>query len=56
AKLYYLRDRVGKKTRVKELLGEKARRERERDVSNKEAQATAASERATTKPATATEE
>ncbi|MFT7671529.1 MAG: large subunit ribosomal protein L19, partial [Planctomycetota bacterium] len=42
AKLYYLRDRVGKKTRVKELLGEKARRERERDVSNKEAQATAA--------------
>jgi large subunit ribosomal protein L19 len=32
AKLYYLRDRVGKKTRVKELLGEKARRERERDA------------------------
>ena len=29
AKLYYLRDRVGKKTRVKELLGEKVRRERE---------------------------
>jgi large subunit ribosomal protein L19 len=25
AKLYYLRDRVGKKTRLKELLGEKAR-------------------------------
>ncbi len=32
AKLYYLRDRVGKKTRVKELLGEKARRHRERDA------------------------
>jgi len=31
AKLYYLRDRVGKKTRVRELLGEKARRERQRD-------------------------
>jgi large subunit ribosomal protein L19 len=29
AKLFYLRDRVGKKTRVKELLGEKVRRERE---------------------------
>ncbi len=27
AKLYYLRDRVGKRTRVKELLGEKVRRE-----------------------------
>ncbi len=27
AKLYYLRDRVGKQTRVGELLGEKARRE-----------------------------
>lgn len=30
AKLYFLRDRVGKRTRVKELLGDKARRERER--------------------------
>jgi large subunit ribosomal protein L19 len=29
AKLYFLRDRVGKQTRVKELLGEKARKERE---------------------------
>jgi len=29
ARLYYLRDRVGKKTRVTELVGEKARRERE---------------------------
>jgi large subunit ribosomal protein L19 len=29
AKLYFLRDRVGKQTRVKELLGEKVRRERE---------------------------
>ncbi|MCA9003327.1 MAG: 50S ribosomal protein L19 [Planctomycetes bacterium] len=29
AKLYFLRDRVGKGTRVKELLGEKVRRDRE---------------------------
>lgn len=29
AKLYFLRDRVGKQTRLKELLGEKARKERE---------------------------
>ena len=28
ARLYYLRDRVGKKTRVTELVGEKVRRER----------------------------
>ena len=28
AKLYFLRDRVGKSTRVKELLGEKVRRDR----------------------------
>ncbi|MCB9915764.1 MAG: 50S ribosomal protein L19 [Planctomycetes bacterium] len=32
AKLYYLRERTGKKTRVKELLGDKARREKERDA------------------------
>jgi large subunit ribosomal protein L19 len=31
AKLYYLRDRVGKGTRVEELLGDKARRDRDRD-------------------------
>lgn len=31
AKLYFLRDRIGKQTRVKELLGEKVRREREFD-------------------------
>jgi large subunit ribosomal protein L19 len=29
AKLFFMRDRVGKQTRVTELLGEKARRERE---------------------------
>ena len=28
AKLYYLRDRVGKRTRIKELLGDKVRRDR----------------------------
>ncbi len=31
AKLYFLRDRVGKQTRLKELLGEKVRKEREFD-------------------------
>ena len=31
AKLYYLRDRVGKRTRVKELLGDKVRRDREEE-------------------------
>jgi large subunit ribosomal protein L19 len=31
ARLYYLRDRVGKSTRVEELLGEKVRRERMRE-------------------------
>jgi large subunit ribosomal protein L19 len=54
AKLYYLRDRVGKKTRVKELLGEKARRERERDarlISGMEAAAAARNAaRATAEP------
>lgn len=46
AKLYYLRDRVGKKTRVKELLGEKARREKDRDAGLAAQQAAAAAERA----------
>ena len=32
AKLYYLRDRVGKGTRVGELLGDKAKREKARDL------------------------
>ncbi len=32
AKLYYLRDRVGKGTRVGELLGDKAKREKQRDL------------------------
>ncbi|MCA8941470.1 MAG: 50S ribosomal protein L19 [Planctomycetes bacterium] len=31
SKLYYLRDRVGKQTRVDELLGEKARRSKEQE-------------------------
>jgi large subunit ribosomal protein L19 len=38
AKLYFLRDRVGKKTRVKELLGEKVRRERELEKAVPEAE------------------
>jgi len=45
AKLYYLRDRVGKKTRVKELLGEKARRESQRDADREAGMAAAAAER-----------
>ena len=41
AKLYYLRERVGKNTRVKELLGEKVRREREAEKAEREAIAAA---------------
>ena len=37
AKLYYLRDRVGKKTRVKELVGDKVRREREAEKARRAA-------------------
>ncbi|MCP3918294.1 MAG: 50S ribosomal protein L19 [bacterium] len=37
AKLYYLRDRVGKKTRVKELLGEKVRRDRDAEKARRAA-------------------
>jgi large subunit ribosomal protein L19 len=39
ARLYYLRDRVGKKTRVDELLGEKVRRERAREDAARQADA-----------------
>ena len=48
ARLYYLRDRVGKQTRVEELVGEKVRRERElaRSEAAAEAQAAADAERA----------
>ena len=41
AKLYYLRDRVGKKTRVKELLGDKVRRDRETEKARRAAVAAA---------------
>ena len=41
AKLYYLRDRVGKKTRVKELLGDKVRRDREAERTRRAALANA---------------
>ena len=44
AKLYFLRDRVGKRTRVKELLGEKARRERDRVQALAQAMEAAAAE------------
>ena len=41
AKLYYLRDRVGKKTREKELLGDKVRRDRETEKARRAAVAEA---------------
>ncbi len=41
AKLYFLRDRVGKKTRVKELLGEKVRRDRATEKARRQAVAEA---------------
>jgi large subunit ribosomal protein L19 len=42
ARLYYMRDRVGKRTRVTELLGEKVRREREQDSADKAAEVSTA--------------
>ena len=42
AKLYFLRDRVGKKTRVREWLGDKARAAREADANARAEQATKA--------------
>ena len=43
AKLFYLRDRVGKKTRVKELVGDKVRRERDAEKARRAAVTAAAS-------------
>jgi len=43
ARLYYLRDRVGKKPRVTELVGEKVRRERQAAKAEAAAEAAAAS-------------
>jgi len=37
AKLFYLRDRVGKKTRVKELVGDKVRNERDTEKARRAA-------------------
>ncbi|MFT7487501.1 MAG: large subunit ribosomal protein L19, partial [Candidatus Paceibacteria bacterium] len=42
AKLYFLRDRIGKATRVKELLGDKVRRDREAEKVRRAAIAEAA--------------
>ena len=42
AKLYYLRDRVGKRTRVTEAVGEKVRREKELEKAERESIAAAA--------------
>ncbi len=47
AKLYYLRDRVGKKTRVRELLGEKVRRDRDIEKARRAAVADAAASETT---------
>lgn len=44
AKLFYLRDRVGKKTRVKELVGDKVRNEREAEKARRAAIAASKSE------------
>lgn len=44
AKLYYLRERVGKGTRVKELLGDKVRRDREAEKARRKAVSAAAAE------------
>jgi large subunit ribosomal protein L19 len=46
SKLYYLRDRVGKKTRVKELLGEKVRLGRAAEKARRENQAAQAQQAA----------
>ncbi len=46
AKLYFLRDRVGKKTRVKELLGEKVRQGRAEEKARRENLVTQAAEAA----------
>jgi large subunit ribosomal protein L19 len=43
AKLFYLRDRVGKKTRVKELVGDKVRRDRDTEKARRAAVAAAES-------------
>ena len=43
AKLFYLRDRVGKKTRVKELVGDKVRRERDAEKARRAAVAASTS-------------
>ena len=40
AKLYYLRDRVGKATRVRELLGARSRRQKAEDAATREAMQT----------------
>lgn len=46
SRLYYLRDRVGKQTRVEELVGEKVRRAREAEKAAREADKAAAEAKA----------
>lgn len=53
SKLYYLRERVGKQTRVKEFVGEKARRQRNEERQRREARA---DEGAPTDPEASTDE
>lgn len=50
ARLYYLRDRVGKKTRVRERLGEKVRKERELEKAMRAEEASSAAADATEAP------
>ena len=44
ARLYYLRDRIGKQTRVTELVGDKVRRDRQLEKAARESEASAAAE------------
>jgi len=56
ARLYYLRDRVGKNTRVRELLGEKVRAERRRERAERETLAAQEAEAASRAEAESTSE
>ena len=56
AKLFYLRDRVGKKTRVKELVGDKVRRERETEKARRAAASAATNTEDTVDDTAETEE
>lgn len=50
SRLYYLRDRVGKQTRVAELVGEKVRRDRKSEKDARAAEASAKTEAEASEP------